>query len=89
MKKDEFINSELYIGKILFIDSATNVLWSEELLSINSKKAKASYIDMPSDVTLLIFGQETSGFPDEIFDRYGDYFYRIYRQNSGRTYSKD
>ncbi len=42
-----------------------------------SKKATTSYIEIPSRVKLLIFGQETSGFPDEIFDRYGDYFYRI------------
>ena len=41
MKKDEFLASELYVGKILFIDASTNVLWSEELLSVNSKKAKA------------------------------------------------
>ena len=41
MKKDEFINSDLYIGKIIFVDTATNAMWTEELLSVNSKKAKA------------------------------------------------
>ena len=41
MTKDEFINSQLYVGKIVFVDAATNALWNEELLSTNSKKAKA------------------------------------------------
>ena len=41
MTRDEFINSNVYAGKVLFIDSTTNQMWSEELLSISSKKAKA------------------------------------------------
>ena len=41
MTKDEFLASDLYVGKIIFVDSATNQMWSEELLSSNSKKAKA------------------------------------------------
>ena len=41
MKKDEFLASDLYVGKLLFIDQKTNALWSEELLSTNSKKARA------------------------------------------------
>lgn len=41
MTKDEFIQSQLYVGKIVFVDSATNAMWNEELLSTNSKKAKA------------------------------------------------
>ena len=41
MKKDEFLASDLYVGKVLFIDQKTNALWSEELLSTNSKKARA------------------------------------------------
>ena len=41
MTRDEFINSNVYAGKIIFVDSITNQMWSEELLSINSKKAKA------------------------------------------------
>ena len=41
MKKDEFLASELYVGKIIFVDATTNQMWSEELLSSNSKKGKA------------------------------------------------
>ena len=41
MTRNEFVTSNLYIGKVLFIDQKTNALWSEELLSTNSKKAKA------------------------------------------------
>ena len=48
-----------------------------------SKKAATSYIDMPESVSLLIFGQETSGFPDEIFETYSDSFYRIPMFNPG------
>ena len=42
-----------------------------------SKKASRSYIDMPESTSLLIFGQETSGFPDELFRTYSEHFYRI------------
>ena len=41
MTKDEFLNSELYIGKLVFVDANTNAMWNEELLSSNSKKARA------------------------------------------------
>ena len=41
MTKDEFLNSNLYVGKIIFVDAYTNAMWSEELLSTNSKKAQA------------------------------------------------
>lgn len=41
MTKDEFLNSNVYAGKIIFVDAKTNAMWSEELLSTNSKKAKA------------------------------------------------
>ena len=42
-----------------------------------SKKASNSYINMPKEVSLLVFGQETSGFPEEVFRKYEKYFYRI------------
>lgn len=48
MTKDEFVSSNLYVGKVLFIDSKTNALWSEELLSTNSKKAKALLKKFPN-----------------------------------------
>ena len=51
MTKDEFINSQLYVGKIVFVDAATNAMWSEELLSTNSKKAKALLKRFPNGGT--------------------------------------
>ena len=51
MTKDEFLNSQLYVGKILFVDAKTNVLWTEELLSSNSKKAKALLKKFPKGGT--------------------------------------
>ena len=47
MTKNEFLQSELYIGKIIFVDTKTNAMWSEELLSVNSKKAKALMAKFP------------------------------------------
>ena len=41
MTRDEFINSNIYLGKIVFIDSGNNQMWCEELLSSNSKKGRA------------------------------------------------
>lgn len=41
MTRDEFLNSDVYAGKLVFIDAATNTMWNEELLSTNSKKARA------------------------------------------------
>ncbi len=42
-----------------------------------SKKATKVYYDLPDTTRLIIFGRETSGFPDEIFERYSDSFYSI------------
>ena len=47
MTRDEFINSQLYVGKIVFIDSGNNQMWCEELLSSNSKKGKALLAKFP------------------------------------------
>ena len=47
MTKEEFIQSNVYLGKLLFIDQKTNTLWNEELLSTNSKKAKALLAKFP------------------------------------------
>ena len=41
MTRDEFIASNSYVGKLVFVDATTNTMWNEELLSSNSKKAKA------------------------------------------------
>ena len=42
-----------------------------------SKKAKKVYYDMPLETELILFGRETSGFPDELFQKYPDSFYSI------------
>ena len=51
MTKDEFLCSDVYAGKIIFVDSTTNAMWSEELLSTNSKKAKALLKRFPNGGT--------------------------------------
>ena len=51
MTKEEFIQSNVYLGKLLFIDAKTNALWNEELLSTNSKKAKALLKKFPKGGT--------------------------------------
>ena len=47
MTKEEFIQSNVYAGKLLFVDAKTNALWNEELLSSNSKKGKALLAKFP------------------------------------------
>ena len=47
MTRDEFLNSNIYLGKIVFIDSGNNQMWCEELLSSNSKKGKALLAKFP------------------------------------------
>ena len=51
MTRDEFINSNIYLGKIVFIDSGNNQMWCEELLSSNSKKGKALLAKFPKGGT--------------------------------------
>ena len=51
MTKDEFVGSELYVGKLVFVDATTNTMWNEELLSSNSKKAKALIKKFPQGGT--------------------------------------
>ena len=51
MTKDEFTSSNLYVGKLLFVDAKTNALWNEELLSTNSKKAAALLKKFPDGGT--------------------------------------
>ena len=51
MTKDEFLCSDVYAGKILFIDASTNAMWTEELLSSSSKKAKALLKRFPNGGT--------------------------------------
>ena len=51
MTRDEFLNSNIYLGKIVFIDSTTNQMWNEELLSTNSKKARALLKKFPQGGT--------------------------------------
>ena len=51
MTRDEFLNSNIYLGKIVFIDSGNNQMWCEELLSSNSKKGKALLAKFPKGGT--------------------------------------
>ena len=42
-----------------------------------SKFATKSYDQVPTDTRLLVFGQETSGFPEEFHQEYQDQMYKI------------
>ena len=42
-----------------------------------SKKGKALYTEMPRDVELLVFGQETKGLPDSLWHGRENEFFRI------------
>lgn len=42
-----------------------------------SKKAEKSYLDIPDSCELFVFGRETSGLPDELFQRFPDAFYSL------------
>lgn len=42
-----------------------------------TKKASRLYTEIPLDTSLLIFGRETSGLPDELLDRFPAACYRI------------
>jgi tRNA (cytidine/uridine-2'-O-)-methyltransferase len=42
-----------------------------------SKKATKLYTAIPDDTSLFIFGQETKGLPDYLFEAYADQFYRL------------
>ncbi len=42
-----------------------------------SKKATRSYLDMPPETELLVFGRETDGLPAHIWDQYSEHFYSI------------
>ena len=51
MTRDEFIASNTYVGKLVFVDATTNTMWNEELLSTNSKKARALLKKFPQGGT--------------------------------------
>ena len=48
-----------------------------------SKKATKPYTEIEMDCDYLVFGRETSGLPDELFDRYPDRFFGIPMFHSG------
>ena len=52
-------------------------------LAFFSTKAEKIYTEMPKTVSLLIFGQETKGLPDELKAKYHESLYRIPILNSG------
>lgn len=50
-----------------------------------SSKASNSYVNAPyTSDSVLVFGSETSGLPEEFHKRYGDRFYRIPMVQSAR-----
>ena len=42
-----------------------------------SKKGTKSYYDIPDTANALVFGRETSGLPDELWQTYPEHFYQI------------
>ena len=48
-----------------------------------SKFATKPYTEIPSDTRLLVFGRETSGFPDSFHRDYSDQLYQIPMFHSG------
>lgn len=52
-------------------------LFPRRRVAFFSKRATRPYTEMPDDVELLLFGRETSGFPEELHTRYADCFYGI------------
>lgn len=48
-----------------------------------SKRGQVPYTKMPTDVELLIFGRETSGLPEELWDQYRSEFYGIPMYHAG------
>ena len=52
-------------------------LFSSRRLAFFSKKAEKNYFDMPDHIDTLIFGQETSGLPNDLWQKFSDNFYKI------------
>lgn len=42
-----------------------------------SKSAEKSYLDLPASTQLVVFGRETTGLPEWIWERYPQLFYKI------------
>ncbi len=52
-------------------------------LAFFSKKASKVYTKVPNDTELLVFGRETSGLPDQLFQQFPENFYNIPMFHSG------
>lgn len=52
-------------------------MFGRSQIAFFSKRATRPYTSMPSDVQLLLFGRETSGFPETVHERFADCFYGI------------
>ena len=52
-------------------------LFSLEEIAFFSKSGKTSYHKMPAQIKALVFGKETSGFPQSFHEKYGDQCYSI------------
>lgn len=51
--------------------------FSPDKMAFFSKKGVRPYTQMPEDTNLLIFGQETKGLPDTLWEEYPESFYQI------------
>ena len=52
-------------------------LFERKKIAFFSKKGTKPYWELPQDTELLVFGQETSGLPDELWEQYPEQFYSI------------
>lgn len=58
-------------------------LFEPKKIAFLSKKAEIPYTDLDSDIQLLVFGQETSGLPEEVHHQYSERFFKIPLFHSG------
>lgn len=64
------------------LDSLLSLFGLEEI-AFFSTKAQPLYNTMPHSVRLLVFGQETTGLPADLREKFPDQFYRIPILNPG------
>lgn len=58
-------------------DSLDQALLQSHDFAFFSKKASRDYTEMPPSVDMCVFGKETSGLPDFLWQKYPDKFYSI------------
>lgn len=52
-------------------------IFAPQQMAFFSKKGTRSHLEMNPETELLVFGRETSGLPDDLWERYPDRFYSI------------